>query len=165
MCPLPWRKRKPNTTGAPHATSEELGLVMVRLDDHELVLHMWKSHTTKTDRSLHGFLNTWLKSVLLSALVPTCAVHFGSHTHIHGAQAHLRPLERPQNLFSCCRTDVVLLLQSCCCYQATKITGKTKTLQQLCDLKTDRQKVALVTTGHLNRNHVITVGRIISAEL
>jgi len=59
--------------------------------------------------------------------------------------------------------DSIQLFQEC--YQTTKITGKTKSLQQLCNLKANSQQVALVTTGCLNRKRIIPVEGIISVEL
>lgn len=77
--------------------------------------------------------------MLLSALVLSGMVHFGSHIPTHGAQARLGALGAI--------TDLVQLLQKY--YQATEFTGKTKTLQQLHNLKTDSQKLPLVTTNCL----------------
>lgn len=87
--------------------------------------------------------------------MPTRTVRSKSQTLTHGAYAHFRALA--------VITGSVQLFQKH--YQATMITGKTKTLQPLPNLIPNSQKVALVTTDCLNRNHVIAAEGVISMEL
>lgn len=160
-CPLIQWRRKPKMQWMPHVlpptlpARRALWQARTHLTMGEAESQLWSSEENTVpqrrslsftcenpmqmkcgQRDLHGLLNTLLKSMLLSALMLPGMVHFGSHIPTHGAQAHLGAI-----------TDSVQLLQKY--YQATEFTGKTKTLQQLHNLKTDSQKLPLVTTNCL----------------